>query len=174
MRPRRPLSGRQEEIARVGSKARAGGGALQNQIQRLPGGGLPKNGPMPGGQSLQTGIGQRRAAPGIELGGQLQRRVKSGAIDQAQAEQTARQRQTFKAAFGPDWRAKVYGDRGYAQRTRTALAKNPDNPQVAALNKQLMARRQQMLEAARAKSPGNAGQGAPTRRRRRRAQAGGY
>lgn len=46
------------------------------------------------------------------LGAQLSQRVKSGVIDQAQAEKTARQRQTLKKAFGSDWRSKVYAGGG--------------------------------------------------------------
>lgn len=143
MRPRSP---RQEEIARVGRRARVG----------------PQGGP---GQGQGNGLG---------LGRQLSRRVKSGAITSEQAQQTAKQRQTFKAAFGPDWRAKVFGDRGYAQRTRTALAANPQDPQVAALNTNLMAQRQKMLEAARKRLSSGLDQGegrgpvsrAPVRRAR--------
>lgn len=100
----------------------------------------------------QAGGGQRGSlggavAPG--LGRQLTSRVQSGAITQDQAQRTAQQRQTLAKAFGSDWRQKVFGDAGYAQRTRSTLAKSPGNAQVAALNKRLMERRKQMLEAAR-------------------------
>ncbi len=141
-------------------------------MERLPGGNLPRQGRTPGqGQAEppQRGVGARGRGKGAERGqgvglgtqampgpggGQLARRVESGAITGDQAQKTMQQRQTLQKAFGPDWRTKVFGDRGYMQRTRTALAKNPKNPRLAALNKKLMERRQQMLEAARKKNSG--------------------
>lgn len=112
--------------------------------RKARGRGFQGGGSQPAGQRGSLG---NAVTPG--LGRQLTSRVQSGAITQDQAQRTAQQRQTFEKAFGPDWRTKVYGDLGYAQRTRSALAKNPQNAQVAALNKRLMERRQQMLEAAR-------------------------
>jgi len=100
--------------------------------------------------------GQAMPGPG---GAQLERRVQAGAITQEQAQKTMQQRQTLQKAFGKDWRTKVYGDRGYAQRTRSALAKNPDSARLAALNKKLMERRSKMLEAARKKNAGEGGGG---------------
>lgn len=84
------------------------------------------------------------------IGGQLERRVSSGAIDMAQAKKVAGQRQTLRKAYGKDWRNKVYGDTGYARRTRTALAKNPTSQRLQALNKQLMERRKRLLKRASA------------------------
>lgn len=163
-------------------RGRGRGDALDpmSRIKRLPAGGLPKGlPPVPGfgprpkvgeglapkvrgvgaqgkgkGQLNGKGIGlggQALPGPG---GGQLARRVQSGAITQEQADQTLQQRQTLQKAFGKDWRQKVFGDVGYVQRTRSALAKDPTNPRLAALNKKLMESRQQMLEAARKKNKG--------------------
>jgi hypothetical protein len=85
------------------------------------------------------------------LGAQLSSRVSSGAITQSQAQQTAQQRQTLEKAYGKNWRVKVFGDRGYAQRTRKALTANPDSASIAALNKKLMEGRREALERAREK-----------------------
>lgn len=136
---RRPPTDRQNEIARVGRSARV---RNQGQMQRLPGGGLQQGTAV--GNAVMPGPG----------GAQLARRVASGAINQEQAQRTMQQRQTLRKAFGPDFRQKVFGDVGYLQRTRAALAKDPNNPQVAALNKQLMQRRQKMLAAAKARLSG--------------------
>jgi hypothetical protein len=87
--------------------------------------------------------------PSGGIGGQLERRVQSGVIDMAQAKKVAAQRQTFRKAYGPDWRTKVFGDRGYVQRTRTALAETPGDPQLQALNQNLKERRKRLLAAAR-------------------------
>ncbi len=109
------------------------------------------------------GSGQGAASAKIGLGGQaipgsggrqLQSRVQSGAITQEQAQKTMGQRQTLEKAFGKDWRTQVFGDRGYAQRTRKALSKHPDSARLAALNKKLMERRSQMLAAAQKKNAG--------------------
>jgi hypothetical protein len=112
-----------------------------------------------GGRGRSAGDGQQGSLGGQSiagLGGQLSRRVQSGAITQEQAQRTQQQRQTLEKAFGSDWRKKVFGDRGYAQRTRSALAKNPQNAQVAALNQKLMERRKQMLAAAQKRIGGGA------------------
>lgn len=95
-----------------------------------------------GGVNLGT---QGMPGPG---GAQLARRVASGAISQEQAQKTMQQRQTLRKAYGADWRTKAYGDLGYVRRTRQALAKNPSNPQLIALNKQLMQRRKYLLDKA--------------------------
>lgn len=100
-----------------------------------------------GGRGQAVG-GQAMAGPG---GAQLLSRVRSGAIDQEQAEKTMQQRQTLEKAFGKDWRIKIGGSLGYQQRTRKALAKNPDNATLAALNKRLEENRQRALERARQK-----------------------
>lgn len=97
------------------------------------------------GRNARTGIG-RGGQPG--LGHQLTRRVQSGQITQERAQKTAGQRGLLQKAYGSDWRSKVYGDRGYAQRTRKALAANPGSKRLQALNSQLMKLRQQRLKAA--------------------------
>lgn len=90
------------------------------------------------GQSNQAGLGQ-----------QLTNRVNSGRISQGQAEDTARQRQTLKAAFGSDWRNQVFGKGG-----AKGLEGQPfGGPNVAA-------RRAKALARARAKLQGNVGPGA--------------
>lgn len=48
-------------------------------------------------------------APPGGVGKQLAGRVASGGVTQKQAAQTARERQTLKAAYGSDWRTKVFG-----------------------------------------------------------------
>ena len=88
------------------------------------------------------------------LGRQLERRVKSGSITQERAQKTSTQRQTLRKAFGKDWRVKVFGDRGFAHRTRVAAAKDPSDPQVGALGAQLTKRRKQMLARARVLNEG--------------------
>ena len=85
---------------------------------------------------------------GIQLGAQLQARVKSGAIDRQQAIQTARQRQTLKAKFGADWRDKLPGGPGAFRKVQQQLRQNPNNPKAVALNKQLMNARSRLLAAA--------------------------
>lgn len=82
------------------------------------------------------------------LGGQLTRKVQAGEIDSAQAQRTAGERARLEEAYGPNWRQKVYGDKGYMQRVRQALEERPDDPEVQALYKQLLAERKRMLEAA--------------------------
>jgi len=56
--------------------------------------------------------GQGRESRSGGVGEQLSRKVASGEITQAQAKKTARERQTFKAAYGSDWRSKVFGQGG--------------------------------------------------------------
>lgn len=96
----------------------------------------------------RVGLGPQEQAG---LGHQLTRRLQSGAISQGQAQQTAGQRQMLEKAFGSEWRRKVFGDRGYIQRTRLAKAKEPENARVQALNTALMKRRRQMLARAEQK-----------------------
>lgn len=153
----------------IGRKRARGRG--RGAFQLLPGGNLPKTGGMPaltpptrsGGplpvkgaaeqampqRERRTGRGRVGGASTPGLGRQLTSRVQSGAISQEQAQKTAQQRQLLEKAFGADWRTKVFGDAGYVRRARGAMAKNPQDPQVAALNKQLMERRQKALAAAR-------------------------
>lgn len=90
---------------------------------------------------------QRLSGNSPVLGHQLERRVKAGAISQGQAEKTARQRQTFKAAFGSDWRSKVFGEDMQGLRTGAAQGK----PRFQGANAALQTRRSQMLAAARKK-----------------------
>jgi len=47
-----------------------------------------------------------------QLGSQLTRKVKRGEISRGRARKTVQERQTFKAAYGADWRTKVYGQGG--------------------------------------------------------------
>lgn len=75
---------------------------------------LAKPGSVPPQRFPQVGPRSKRPmqgaslSPPVPLGKQLQGRVQSGAIDRSQALRTARQRQTLKKAFGPNWRSKVY------------------------------------------------------------------
>lgn len=89
-----------------------------------------------------------------DLGQQLSRRVAAGSIDQGQAEKVAQDRAILEAAYGPDWRVKVFGDKGYVQRTRQALAQNPDDPQTKALYDRLLKQRSSALTRAKAKRGG--------------------
>lgn len=141
---------------RVGRKRlRPAGPGLGTRV-RLPGGDLDATDgavPQRSTQGSESAAGVSSAVqPG--LGRQLSRRVKSGEIDQSTAQRTAVERVLLERAYGPDWRTKVYGDRGYAQRTRLAAANNPDDPQVQALYANLMKRRKEMLDKARAELGG--------------------
>lgn len=84
------------------------------------------------------------------LGKQLGSRVASGAITRAQAEKTAKQRQTFKAAFGANWRDKVYGQNVGGLR-RGLSGANAGNEQYSAAYKNSLERRKQMLARAKKK-----------------------
>jgi len=97
------------------------------------------------GQPGKAGISQGGQAG---LGHQLTRRVDEGAIDQGRAEQTAQERQTLEAAFGPQWRTKVYGGRGIVQANNQALAAGSTDPNVAAFHEQLMQERKRLLALA--------------------------
>jgi hypothetical protein len=87
-----------------------------------------------------------------DLGRQLSRRVEGGAIDQGQAEKVASDRAVLERAYGPNWRVKVFGDKGYVQRTRQSLTEDPEDPQVKALYEQLMRQRSSALERAKSKT----------------------
>jgi hypothetical protein len=78
---------------------------------------------------------------------QLQRKVQSGALSRSQASQTAKERQTFKAAFGDDWRTQVFGQGG-----AKGVTGSFGRPQVAA-------DRSQALAKAKAKLGGGIGVG---------------
>lgn len=101
--------------------------------------------------------GQALPGPG---GRQLEARVQSGKITQAQAQQTMKQRQTLAKAFGPDWRDQLQVDGKSFAQVRKGLAKNPGNPKLAALNKKLLGNRKAALEAARKKLAGGEEEGA--------------
>lgn len=75
----------------------------------LPGNTKPMRFPQVGGQAPRPGMGLN--AP-VKLGAQLRGRVQSGAIPQAQAQKTARQRQMLKKAFGSNWREDIYAGSG--------------------------------------------------------------
>lgn len=144
-------SPRQDAIMQIGRKARA-------QSQNGPGGMLGARslgGPSRGRVNPQGPVGRAGVAGagggnggGIQLPPQLQRRVKSGAIDRTQAVQTARERQTLKAKFGADWRNKLPGGPGAFRQVQQKLRENPNNPKLMALNKRLMNRRSKLLDAA--------------------------
>lgn len=92
------------------------------------------------------------APPGIAgnenatLGRQLNARVQSGAIDQDQAQQTARERQMLEENYGPDWRTKVYGGAGIVRANRKALQGPGEHPQAEAFRQKLMEDRKRALE----------------------------
>lgn len=87
-------------------KQPTGPGGQTRIPQRMP---RPQHFPSVGPQTPQRGEGLN--AP-VKLGAQLQGRVQSGAIDQAQAQKTARQRLLLKKAFGSDWRSQVFAGSG--------------------------------------------------------------
>lgn len=106
----------------------------------------------PGVASAQpVGARGRAAQQGGGIGRQLQSRVQSGAISKEQAQRTAQQRQTLRAAFGPNWRQQVFGGVGAVRSARTGLAKHPDSARFQGLNKSLLDRRKLMLERAKKK-----------------------
>lgn len=119
--------------------------------------------PNTGGAPAQ--VSRAEVAP-PDLGQQLSRRVAAGAINPDQAEKTAHDRELLERTYGPDWRVKVFGDRGYVQRTRQALAENPDDPQTRALYEQLMKQRNAALE--------RVPMGRPRKRRRPSPAGDGY
>jgi len=83
------------------------------------------------------------------LGGQLSRRVASGAISESQAQRTATQRDLLKEAFGSDWRTQVFGKGG-----ATGVA----GPFALG---QIRAKRSKALRLARTKVQGSGGTSAP-------------
>jgi hypothetical protein len=113
-----------------------------------PGAGMPGNPPA----ARKAGVGGA-ALPGPG-GRQLAARVQSGAITQAQAQQTMQQRQTLQKAFGSNWRDKLnQGGKSFAQ-VNAGLKKNPGNAKLAALRKKLLEGRKSALEQARQKVGG--------------------
>ena len=79
------------------------------------------------------------------LGKQLSGRVASGAITQSQGRRTAKQRDLLNAAFGEDWRTKVFGQGG---------AKGLSGPFATS---QARTKRVKALERARVKVRGSGG-----------------
>jgi hypothetical protein len=83
---------------------------------------------------IRSNISKRKKIP-ANLPPQLQRRVQSGAISQAQAAQTARERQTLKAAFGSDWRTQVFGKGGAKAASGPFASREVSADRAAALAK---------------------------------------
>ena len=83
------------------------------------------------GQSYQPGLGK-----------QLSNRVQSGRISQAQAQETAKQRQTLKAAFGSDWRTQVFGKGG----AKGLEGQSFGRPAIAAKRTQALLRARKKLQ----------------------------
>jgi hypothetical protein len=138
--PRRKAARREMEIARANPGPRPEG-ALGVRVSSR--------------HSVGSGAGsQRGSGPGLSgnfqagLGSQLSSRVDSGVISQEQASEVAKQRAALEAEFGPEWRTKVFGDRGYVQRTRKAMAKHPDSKRARYLYENLMKLRREALDSA--------------------------
>jgi hypothetical protein len=87
------------------------------------------------------------------FGPQLAARVNSGAITQEQAQRTMAQRQTFRNAYGQDWRKKVFGGTNLTN-LRTSIAGGSATPQQGDLYKTLMANRKRLLARAQRKLSG--------------------
>ena len=124
--------------------------------------GLGKAGPGPfrqyllkqrslGREPVNRGKSEQVRVPrsGPALGRQLSRRVSEGSITREQAQKTASERRTLKAAFGANWRGQV-GQNFGALRRGLAGAKKGD-PQYEAANKQAMEARAKALERAKRK-----------------------
>lgn len=168
--------------AGIGYGKKARGRGRGGQIERLPGGNLPKRGPLPpgkrtslpgrgpgnggtvapgrpargGGQGQGQRVGLGKAALPGPGGRQLAARVSSGAITAEQAKRTMQQRQTLAKAFGKDWREKISastGGRSFAD-VNVGLKKSPKDPKLVALRKKLLAGRSAALAAARKKNKG--------------------
>ena len=73
-----------------------------------------KTGIYNGGTSYQPPSKRKRgiASAKAPVGAQLAGKVKSGAITKQQAQQTAYERDVLAKAFGPNWRAQVFGKGG--------------------------------------------------------------
>lgn len=100
-------NGRRSQIRAALGKAQPRGPGGRSELPgRMP---APKRFPQVGGGMPQ---GRKPLAAPVNLGKQLRGRVQSGAIDPAQAQKTARQRQLLKKAFGSDWRSDVYAGSG--------------------------------------------------------------
>lgn len=88
-----------------------------------------------------------------DLGAQLSRRVSSGAIDQAQAQQVAKDRALLEQVYGPNWRDKVFGGAGRVRRLRQNVASDEPGNSKDRLQ-ELLAKRKSFLEKAQAKGAG--------------------
>jgi len=94
------------------------------------------------------------AAPAIgqavqpDLGAQLSRRVSSGAIPQAQAEQVAKDRALLEQVYGKNWRVKVFGGTGRVRRLRQDIASDEPGNSKEVLQT-LLAKRKRLLGSAR-------------------------
>lgn len=168
IRPRRRATARGRRISQVLDRARQAGRIAKpgERAQPLPLPIGPGQGAIPGqaGASRRATRGAGAAkAPAVgsavqaNLGRQLSRRVASGAVTQPQADQVASDRALLESVYGPNWRVKVFGDKGYVQRTRAQLAQEPNDPQVRALYEQLMRQRSSALERAKKKRTAQSG-----------------
>ncbi len=132
-------------------------GDLQAQVQAAIG----AQNRSPGTQAREAAVGRAQLekaaierAPAPQLGAQLSSRVDSGAITRGQAQDTAAERDTFKRAYGSNWRSVVYGEDLKALRSGAA-----SSPKYKAANKALMQRRALMLEHAKAINSGKSSGG---------------
>jgi hypothetical protein len=98
--------------------------------------------PMSRKQQIKSNLKRKTTLPP-----QLQKRVQSGAVTGSQARQTFQERQTFKKAFGDDWRTQVFG-KGGAKGVTGSFGRS-----------QVAADRSQALAKARAKLGGGVGVG---------------
>lgn len=123
------------------------GGAMRQRLPARTGGSPPMRYPDPMGNGRPTrGTPIRQpGSPNVgqavqpKLGAQLSNRVQGGAITQAQAQETAGQRDLLRKAFGSDWRTKVFGAGG---------AKGVQGPFSKA---EILAKRSQALSRAKRK-----------------------
>ena len=83
------------------------------------------------------------------IGAQLQRRVKSGAIDDQQAKRVAGERSLLEAKFGPDFREKAFGGTGAFQKARSQVAANPDSERLQNVLDKLKSKRKTAVNQAR-------------------------
>lgn len=105
-------NGRRNQIRAALSQGQPRGprGKTNVEIPRIGGGAVtPQRFPQVGSQRPSQNAGLN--AP-VKLGAQLRSRVQSGAINQSQAQKTARQRLLLKNAFGSNWREDVYAGSG--------------------------------------------------------------
>lgn len=84
-----------------------------------------------------------------DLGAQLSRRVSSGAIDQGQAEQVAKDRALLERVYGPKWRDKVFGGKGVVRDLRQDVASHTNEFGAKARLGEVLAKRKRLLGKAR-------------------------